>query len=60
MVQLARTGLTQNKPPPPSTLLGGGGGGVNYATHGARTRALALCIPGVVGPGYIGGVWTAW
>ena len=53
-MQLAIPGLTQNKP---YTLSGGGGGGGVVLPPGARTQALAVCIPGVVEGE---GVWWGW
>ena len=46
VVQLARTFLTQNKPPPPAPCWVGAEG-ASVTPPGARTRALAVCIPGM-------------
>ena len=45
MVQLARTGLTQNKPPPPHTLLGGGRRGRELCHSRGSNPGAGLVYP---------------
>ena len=46
-MHLIRTGLTQIPPPPPTPFRVGPEGGGVVLPPGARTQALAVCVPWV-------------